>query len=340
MIDNALLLAGDIGGTKTTLALYHQGQSPAHPLAQHTFQNSRATDFHQLIERFLQQTKSSPGFACFGIAGPVLGNQAEMTNLDWTISGEDLQQQFHFQQAFLINDLVATTMGAVLLPVADLQTLNIGSPVAGSAVAVLAPGTGLGQSFLTYDGTQLVPHPSEGGHISFAPRDTRQMQLLAHLQQKYAHVSAERVCSGSGLPNLLDFMQTQIPMPPQFTHDLASAIDKTPVIVSTALEALHNNQTNHIALQTVFLFVDILADQAANLALTTMALGGIFLGGGLAPRLAPFINQEHFMTLFTRGIYHDLLQNIPIKIIINPQTATMGAAAYGFQKIATLKNIS
>lgn len=335
MPDNSLLLAGDIGGTKTTLALYRQGQSPANPLAHYTFQNCQATDFHQLVEQFLLQNNARPAFACFGIAGPVICNQAEMTNLDWTISAEDLQHHFHFKQAFLINDLVATTMGAVLLPEADLNILNIGSPVAGAAVAVLAPGTGLGQSFLTHDGTRLCPHPSEGGHISFAPRDARQMQLLAHLQQKYAHVSAERVCSGSGLPNLLDFMQTQVPMPPQFTHDLASVIDKTPVIISTALDALQNNQTNHIALQTVFLFLDILADQAANLALTTMALGGVFLGGGLAPRLAPFINQEHFMTLFTRGIYKDLLKNIPIKIIINPQTATMGAAAYGMQKIAT-----
>ena len=336
MTDNALLLAGDIGGTKTTLALYRQAQRQAPPLAQHTFQNCQATDFYQLIEQFLQQNRATPAFGCFGIAGPVIHNQAEMTNLDWTISAEHLQQQFHFEHAFLINDLVATTMGAVLLPKADLEILNTGNPVSSSSVAVLAPGTGLGQGFLTHDGTQLVPHPSEGGHISFAPRGARQIQLLTHMQQKYAHVSVEHVCSGSGLPNLLDFMQTHMPMPPQLISELASAIDKTPVIISAALNALHNNQTNHIALQTLQLFIDILADQAANLALTTMALGGIFLGGGLAPRIKPFINQERFMALFTRGVYQELLQDIPIKIILNPQTATLGAAAYGFQKIATL----
>ena len=335
MTDNTLLLAGDIGGTKTTLALYRQGQPPEHPLAQHTFQNCKATDFYQLVEQFLQQSKTRPAFGCFGIAGPVTCNQAQMTNLDWTISAKYLQQQFHFKRAFLINDLVATTMGAVLLPEVDLKVLNSGSPVPGSAVAVLAPGTGLGHGFLTHEGTHLSPHPSEGGHISFAPRGALQMQLLAHMQRKYAHVSVEHVCSGSGLPNLFDFMQTLLPMPPQLSCELASVTDKTPLIISAALDALHNNKTNHIALQAVLLFVDILADQAANLALTTMALGGIFLGGGLTPRIEPFINQERFMSLFTRGIYQDLLHNIPIKIILNPQTATMGAAAYGLQKIET-----
>ena len=334
MTDNALLLAGDIGGTKTTLALYRQGEWPQPPLAQHTFQNSKATDFYQLVEQFLQKNNVSPAFGCFGIAGPIIGNKAEMTNLDWTISVEHLQQQFHFQHAFLINDLVATIMGAVLLPKADLEILNTGRPGSSSTIAVLAPGTGLGQGFLTHDGTQPFPHPSEGGHISFAPRGARQIQLLSHMQQKYAHVSAEHVCSGSGLPNLLDFMQTLLPMPLQLTRDLSSVIDKTPVIINAALNALHSNQKDHIALQTMLLFVDILADQAANLALTTMALGGIFLGGGLAPRIQPFINQKHFMALFSRGVYQELLQDIPIKIILNPQTATLGAAAYGIKKIA------
>lgn len=325
---NRFLLAGDIGATKTTLALYEAAFGLGKPLRQHTFQNALFSSFDALLDNFFGLDSPVPMHACFGIAGPVLNNSVRMTNLNWSIDGEELRVRHGFQQVHLINDLVATAMGAIHLPAADLSALNPGVAKVGEVMAVLAPGSGLGEAFLVHHHGAYHPYPSEGGHASFAPRDGQQLALLAFMLQRHAHVSVEMVCSGLALPELFAFMSTQYEAPAWLLGELEQAVDRTPVIIRAALRAQEKEPCD-IAARTLELFVDILADEAANLALKTWALGGIFLGGGLAPRLLPFFKPERFMSVFARGTYQDQLSRIPIHIIRNPLAALLGAAAYG-----------
>jgi len=326
---NRFLLAGDIGATKTTLALYGAAVGLGIPLRQQTFPNALFSSFDALLDKFLGQGPPAPVHACFGVAGPVTANSVRMTNLNWSIDGEELRVRHGFQQVHLINDLVATAMGAIHLPAADLSALNPGLAKVGEVMAVLAPGSGLGEAFLVPHHGAYHPYPSEGGHASFAPRDGRQLALLAFMLQRHAHVSVEMVCSGLALPELFAFMSTQYEAPAWLLGELEQAVDRTPVIIRAALRAVQGGRSCDIAVRTLELFIDILADEAANLALKTWSLGGIFLGGGLTPRLVPFFKPERFMSVFARGTYQDRLSRIPIHIIRNPLAALLGAAAYG-----------
>lgn len=323
------LLAGDIGATKTTLALYDAALCPGPLLQQHTFQNKLYPSFDDLLCEFLDQGSQPPTSACFGVAGPVMANAVKMTNLNWSIEGELLQERHGFDRVFLINDLVATAMGAMHLSASDLYALNPGISTAGGVMAVLAPGSGLGEAFMVPHKGVYHPYPSEGGHASFAPRNAEQIDLLAFMLKRHPHVSVELVCSGLALPELFAFQATRQTAPAWLLDQLAEASDQTPVIIDAALKATQGARPCDIAVRTLTLFTDILADEAANLALKTLALGGLFLGGGLAPRLLPFLKPGRFMQVFVRGAYQDLLSRIPIHIIRNPLAALLGAAAYG-----------
>jgi glucokinase len=334
---NNLLLAGDIGATKTTLAVYEVATEPGSPLRQQTFQNAGYADFDILLQEFLGAKKAVPATVCLGVAGPVMANAVMMTNLNWSIDASRLQARFGFHRVELINDLVATAQGALHLEVPDLHCLNSGNKQKGMAMAVLAPGSGLGEAFLIPCAETYLPCPSEGGHASFAPRNEEQTDLLAFMHKRYAHVSVEQVCSGLAIPDLMTFMATRLQTPDWLRAELEQAADRTPIIVQAALAANRGERSCDIALSTLRLFVDILADEAANLALKTLAMGGIFLGGGLAPRLLPLIDPQRFMAIFARGTYRDWLTRIPINIIRNPQAALLGAAAYGAHAMARIE---
>lgn len=329
------MLAGDIGATKTTLALFDATGDSRQPSDQRTFLNALYPTFDDLLQEFLTQVSYRPSDACFGVAGPVTVTSVKMTNLNWFIDADTLKARHGFSQVFLINDLVATATGAMHLPATDLHPLNHGVATAGAVKAVLAPGSGLGEAFLVEHNGVYKPCSSEGGHASFAPGNAEQIDLLAFMLERHAHVSVERVCSGLAIPELFAFMTTRQATPDWLMAELASATDLTPVIIQTALRAIQGEYQCDIAVQTLTLFTDILAGEAANLALKTLALGGLFLGGGLAPRLLPFLTQERFMPIFARGTYHSLLSQIPIHIILNPHTALLGAAAYGSVAIRT-----
>jgi glucokinase len=332
------LLAGDIGATKTTLALYDAAFWPGPPLlAPRTFRNALYPSFDDLLHEFLAPGSLPPTVACFGVAGPVIGNAVRMTNLNWSLDGAQLQAEHGFAQVFLVNDLVATAMGVVHLPATDLYPLNPGIPQPGGVMAVLAPGSGLGEAFLVPHEGAYLPFPSEGGHASFAPRTAEQVELLAFMQQHHSHVSVEQVCSGLALPGLFAFLTTRETAPTWLLDELEQATDRTPVIIRAALEAVAGGKSCDIAVQTLTLFADILADEAANLALKTLALGGLYLGGGLAPRLLPFLTPGRFLSIFARGTYQHLLSQIPIHIICNPQAALFGAAAIGKDLVMRVK---
>jgi glucokinase len=316
------LLAGDIGGTKTSLALYDQGSGPLFPEAEITVKNDTVTGLEEIISSFLKENTVRPSSACFGVAGPVIGNRVRMTNLRWTLDGEMLRQRFKMRSVTLINDLVATAMGAVHLPAQRLHTLNHGQTDSDGAIAVIAPGTGLGQAFLVRHRGRLLPFPSEGGHCSFAPVNDLQARLLAFMSGRVDHVSAEQVCSGIGIPRLYDFFLSEHPghLPAGGT---AEGEERTRAIVEAALAA-----GDRLAAETLALFVAILASESANLVLKILATGGLFIGGGLPPRILPYLTTETFMGGFCRGIHREMLGRVPVHVVLEPKTALIGAAAY------------
>ena len=335
-MENNLILAGDIGATKTILALYHGNDFPGKPLEEKRYINASADDFADLVGRFLVGKCVQPLFACFGVAGPVRDGRVHMTNLDWYIDSGELQRRFAIKNVFLVNDLVATAMGAPLLSQKELYTVNTGTPVKGN-IAVLAPGTGLGEAFLVQDDGRYVAVASEGGHVDFAPRDRRQLELLAFLRHRETHVSVEKVCSGIGLPNIYDFLATSFPVPADFAKKIVAAKDPTPLIVKTALTAVNTADMDHICVRTLRLFLDILAAEAANVSLKILATGGVYIGGGILPRILPLFREERFMEVFVRGVYSKMLAEIPLYIILNPKTALIGAAACGMQRMRKIK---
>ncbi|WP_448871470.1 glucokinase [Desulfobulbus propionicus] len=325
--EREILLAGDIGATKTTFALY--AGWPGNPLRQQRYRNAEYADFLEVLAAFLQGDGPQPVNACLGVAGPVVADRVTLTNLSWSIDAAEIGQRFGLRRVCLINDLVATAVGALHLPASDLQVVNQGQAKARAVQAVLAPGSGLGEGFLVPHGESFLPCGSEGGHASFAPRNDEQLELLAFMRRQQEHVSVEQVCSGLAMPHLFAFMATRHPVPPWLHDQLRQTSDPTPVILGAAMRAVRGERPCEVAQQTLRLFLDILADEAANLVLKTLAFGGLFLGGGLAARLHSCIEPGRFMTVFCRGTYRDRLAEVPVRIILNPETALVGAAAYG-----------
>ena len=326
---NAHILVGDIGGTKTSLALYVSDQILDSAVHEATYQNAEFSTVEDILISFLDETNSRPDYACFGVAGPVSNNRVQLTNHKWFIDGEHIRQRLGLDNVLLINDLVATAVSAVHLPDSAFQTLNPGIPDPHGAVAVLAPGTGLGEAFLIHYNKSMLPCPSEGGHGSFAPVNNTQARLLRYMLKKADHVSTEMVCSGLGIPHLYDFLKTELEESPQFASLLSESPDKTKCIVDAALSALDNDVSDiYLPLAAMHLFVDILASEASNLTLKVLATGGVYIGGGIPPRIRPFLAPEIFMASFCQGGYQGMLSNIPVHIILEPKAPLIGAAAY------------
>ena len=334
MTDDGLILAGDIGGTKTNLALYPQVSFPGKPLRERKYINKQATSFTDLIASFLAEGREKPTLACFGVAGPVRNNRVRMTNLDWIIDGRELAYRFTIEKIFLINDLVATAMGAPLLGEDELFSVNAGKKDPVGNIGVIAPGTGLGEAFLLQENNRRLPVASEGGHADFAPRNRQQLELLNFLWKRERHISVEKVCSGIGLPNIYAFLAASSPVSEDFAVSQAERGEQTPLIVQAALAALKAENKGHICVRTLSVFFDILAAEAANVALKVLTTGGIYIGGGLCPRMLPVFTTDRFMDLFVRGVYREMLAEIPVSIILNAKTALLGSAAYGIERSA------
>jgi len=324
-----MLLAGDIGGTKTNLGVFSEDRGPRIPIIESTFPNARFSNLEELVMRFLSQASIIIERASFGVAGPVLDGRARITNLPWVIEEARLRETVRVNSVTLMNDVEAIAYGATLLEQEDLHTLNQGVPVERGAMAVIAPGTGLGEAFLTWDGGRYRACPSEGGHADFGPNSNLEIELLRTFHQKYGHVSLERICSGQGLPNVYAFLKESGYAKEQdwVAEKLRSADDPTPVIVSTALE---DKRRCELCNKTLAIFISILGAEAGNLALKVMAVGGVYLGGGIAPRIVPLLDKGGFMESFAnKGRFSGLLSRIPVHVISNPKTALMGAALYG-----------
>jgi glucokinase len=325
-----MLLAGDIGGTKTDLAVFSAENGPRSPLAQARFHSADYPSLEAMAREFLAHVSLPVNQACFGVAGPVVAGSARLTNLPWLVEEAALQEALNLQAARLLNDLEAIANAVPQLQPSDLHTLGTGVPVTGGALAVIAPGTGLGEAFLTWEGTGYHAHPSEGGHANFAPTSPAEIELLRYLQVRFGHVSCERVCSGSGIPNLYDYLKDSgaAAASPEWAARLAAVEDRTPLILQAGLDL---QEPCALCAATVRLFVSILGAEAGNLALKVLATGGVYLGGGIPPRILPALADGRFLEAFwSKGRLAELLARVPVHVITS-RVALIGAASYGLR---------
>ena len=321
------ILAGDIGGTKTVLGLYPSDDAAGStPIVTETYPSRSYPDLESILTAFRENHPDPVAAASFAVAGPVRGKRAEVTNLPWTIDAATISREFGFGHVDLWNDLEALAASVPHLPASSLHTLASGRPATQGAIAVLAPGTGLGQAFLAWNGSRYAAHPSEGGHADFAPFDPITTRLLTFLWDRFDHVSVERVCSGSGLPDLYRFLRDGegLAEDSAMADRIAQCDDPTPCIVDAALE-----QESALCLRTVELLTRILAAEAGNLALKTLSTGGLYLGGGMPPKLLPFLDSDLFRTAFlAKGRFAGLLDEMPIHVILDPRAVLHGAALH------------
>lgn len=325
-----MFLAGDVGGTKTVLAFFPTDtpDTPLPPPAHtQTYASEEYTSLEEVVITFLTETGVKPVGACFGVAGPVLKGRAQITNLPWQIDTAVLQQTLNVPHVFLLNDLEAIANAVPYLSGAELITLNTGERNPTGPIAVIAPGTGLGEAFLVHDGRRYRAFPSEGGHATFSPVNAIQRDLQAYMEGHFDHVSFERVCSGNGIPNLYAFLRDdgRYPEPAWLRDQLTAAESRTPLIVRAAI-----NEAAEIATATLDLFIDILANEASNMAIRLLATGGIYLGGGIPPRLVPQLTDGDFMRRYAlKGRFSQMVSRMPIHIIKDPLAGLQGAAYFG-----------
>jgi len=324
------MLAGDVGGTKTNVAIYSKETGLHAPLFEATFQSAAYTDLASLLRDFLAQTDIEVTRACFGVAGPVVNGQARITNLPWVLDEAQLAADLGLDSFTLVNDLVAIASGVPFLQPVDLYLIHPGHAQPGGAMAVVAPGTGLGEGYLTWDGKKYRPHASEGGHCDFAPTNSLEIELLRYLQAQLGRVSYERVCSGLGIPNIYAFLRDSAyaEEPAWLAEQLATAPDPTPVIAQAAQDP---DRPCELCRKTLEVFVSILGAEAGNMALRVLATGGVYLGGGIPTRLLAALDSDNFRKAFcNKGRLSGLLEQVPVYVISNPKIALLGAAAYGF----------
>lgn len=329
-----MILAGDIGGTKTVLALFSEVEGIAGGVVHETRYPSNEYDsLESVIEDFLAKVELVPSIACFGVAGPVDNQTSQITNLPWQISAQSIAARFNIAKVTLINDLESIATSVPHLGTEELYTLNPGVAESRGNIAVVAPGTGLGTAFLVWTGTRYKALASEGGHTSFAPRTAEEIDLLNYLQPRYRHVSFERICSGSHLPNIYEFLldRGSYEEPAWLGTELEQVQDRTPVIVQAGLE-----QKAEICTATLDMFVNILGTAISNMAITILPRGGIYLGGGIPPRILPRLKQPDFLEAVAhKGRFHDLSLKMPVHVILTPRAPLYGAALSAMEAMDT-----
>jgi glucokinase len=325
-----LYLAGDIGGTKTRLALFSLSASDCEPFEIESFPSQKYASLEDIVLTYLAGKATKLSGASFGIAGPIFSGRAQVTNLSWTVEERKLSEALEGIPVKLLNDLHAIASAVPHLKPQHLMTLIPGEPTPQGAKGVIAPGTGLGEGFLLWDGERYQPYPSEGGHTSFGPETPLQLELLNYLDPIFGHVSYERVCSGLGIRNLYNFLRDGkgFEEPEWLGEQLSEVEDPTPVIAQAALE-----NKAEICTQTMDLFVSILGSEAGNLALKVLATGGIYLGGGIPRRILPLLEGEAFRQGFLdKGRFADMLTRVPVYVITHPAAGVFGAACHELQQ--------
>jgi glucokinase len=333
-----VLIAGDIGGTKTQLGIFSSEDGPQCPLMQAKFHSSDYSSLELIVKKFLLGVKNPIDRACFAVAGPVINGHVKTTNLPWLVDETILAEALHLnpKSVHLLNDLEAIARAVPVLRTNDIRTINTGVPIPGGAIGVIAPGTGLGEAFLTWDGARYLAHSSEGGHADFAPTNRRQIGLLECLQKDLDHVSVEHVCSGIGIPHIYGYLRDveHIPEKPEVAALIALAADPSILIIHHALDA---GNLSKLCELTLDMFVSILASEAGNLAVKVLATGGVYIAGGVVTHVLASLQTPTFMQSFKRkGRLSELMTQIPIHVIVSLPALT-GAAAYGLANLKESK---
>ena len=318
----AMILSGDIGGTKAELALFERNHGSLREVRSERLLTDGHGSLEDLLAQFLGSGERGITSAAFGIAGPVVRNRVQGTNLPWTVEAEHVAKAIGVPRVALLNDLEATSLGLEALEARDLATLQEGIADPHGSIAVIAAGTGLGESFATRDNGRLLPRASEGGHADFAPNDDEQVDLLLYLRSRFGgHVSWERVLSGPGLGNVYEFLRdTGREAEPEFLRAARLEGDPHAAIAEADGRA-------PIATRALDLFVSVYGAEAGNLALRYMATGGVYVAGGIAPKLRARFEDGRFLAAFrAKGRLSPLLRDTPVRLVLNERTALLGAA--------------
>ncbi|WP_305909854.1 glucokinase [Methylomarinum sp. Ch1-1] len=325
-----MILAGDIGGTKTVLALYgRNNQGELQCEFEQTYFSAEYPHFHDILSVFIP-ADTTLNAACFGIAGPIVEQRCQITNLPWLIDAAELSIKLRCNRVKLLNDLEATAIGMLNIPSEDLVELNPSAQRQQGNIAVIAAGTGLGEAILYWDGQRHHPMATEGGHCDFAPQTQQQDLLLSYLRKQFnGHVSWERVLSGAGFGHLYDFLvdinyAPACPAVPAANSVNALSDDRNAIISRLGL-----NVEDRGCAEALRLFVELYGAEAGNLALKCLATGGVYIGGGIAPKIRPVLENGDFLRAFSdKGRFQTLLSGLSVKLSLNPNTALIGAAHY------------
>ncbi len=324
-----ILLAADIGGTKSDLAIIDLSlSSGSAPLHHKRYKNSEFSNLDNILSDFLTDSDcETPIYGCLAVAGVIRDGEVSLTNLAWTVSEKKLQETFGFKQVTLLNDLTAICSALPDIPEKDLLTIQPGTVQRNGVRAVIAPGTGLGEGYLIDQDSFFFPKGSEGGHCDFAPVSDEQIELLRFMRKKLSYVSYEVLCSGVGIPNIFDYLATTgIDRNPDRMQLIKEGDDKTPPIVNGAIA----DTPCPLCQKTVNLFLEILGSEAGNLALKTYPTGGLFIAGGILPRIAAHISFDPFIQNFRqKEKMSTLMKSFPVHLIQKQDTALLGTISYG-----------
>lgn len=328
--NHTAVLAGDIGGTKTNLGIYLKGKRRPLLKTVETYSSQEAPNLEHIIDTFLMRHKVAIASGCFGVAGPVVNGRCKITNLPWDISEARIRRHFKWEHVRLINDLAATARAIPLLNSREFLSLNRARARKEENLALVAPGTGLGQALLIFQDGKYVPVSSEGGHVDFSPNNEAEVRLWRYLHERYGHVSIERVVSGLGLRNIYSWLKDsgQYREPEWLTKRLKE-IDPARAISEAAI-----NDREPLCVATLDMFASTFGAVSGNLALTGMTTGGVYLGGGISPKIVPKLKEGIFMKAFQdKGRFKGLLEKIPVRVVLNERAALLGAGHLAFEII-------
>jgi glucokinase len=321
-----MLLAGDIGGTKTHLAFFEADGGRLQRRAEEVYPSQQFDGLAPILKQFLDRHRQPADRVSLGIAGPVRRGRVETPNLPWVVDADHLRDELGGGPVTLLNDLEANAHGIGALGPDDFAVLNAGAPATAGNAALISAGTGLGEAGLYWDGRRHRPFASEGGHADFGPRSPLEAELVAYLAGEFGHISYERILSGPGLQNVYQFLRQRAGAADELpglmqrlgVHDPAAAISHAALSGESALCG-----------QALDLFVSVYGAEAGNLALKVLATGGVFVGGGIAPKVLPRLRSPTFVEAFVdKGRMRSLMETIPVRVILNPDTALLGAARH------------
>ncbi len=330
-----MILAGDVGGTKINLGLFEEAEGGPRLVRSAKYRSAEFPGLTAVIQAFLAAGPVDRPIraACFGIPGPVIGNRASTTNLPWVVDGRLMAAEAGIPVVALVNDLVATAEGLPLLAADEVAVLQPGAPQEAGNRALIAAGTGLGMALIPRVGGLWVPVPSEGGHMDFAPRTEEEIGLLRHLRERFGRVSVERVVSGLGLYNVYQYLRDEVRVPESplvreaIREAIAAGQDPAKVIGESAMAAGQDRCT--LCARTLEIFVASYGAMAGNLALLGTATGGLWLGGGIAPKILPRLADGLFLqTFLAKGRFVPFLEKVPVRVVLNDRAALLGAARH------------